>query len=94
MFVVLWKKLRNENPNYLYDTGDEVFIYDTKMEKIIKLVVRHRMTGDDYSDWEYYNCIDPLYTDESEDNIYEISQKYLFATMRDIQQHLIWKKLS
>lgn len=61
---------------YLYNKGDLVFYYDWRDDLIIKLEVRHKMSGWSMNDWEYYNCVN---SDDHREG-YEPSQKELYPT--------------
>ena len=65
--------------DYKYKKGDIVYHYDTDSCEVVKLKVRHTMSGWDSDDWEYYNCTGENY-DEDGDDIWEVSQNRLFPS--------------
>ena len=71
--------------SYLYSNGDKVWHYDARNDRLVRLTVRHTMSGWSYDDWEYYNCIGENY-DEDGDDIWEVSQHEVFATMEEANQ--------
>jgi len=83
---------------YNFKTGQIVYYYDVKYNKIRKMKINHTMSGNS-DNWEYYHCtcIDPkeIWKDEYNEatgiNIFgksvcEISQKELFSTTQEAQE--------
>lgn len=72
----------SNNDNYLFSSGDLVWFYDEDDDLVKRLKIRHKMSGWDECDWEYYNCIGENYETDGND-IYEVSQKDLFSNKDD-----------
>lgn len=74
--------------SYLYANGDVVYHYDQHTDRIVKLNVRHAMSGWSHDDWEYYNCTGENY-EEDGDDIWEVSQHEVFPTREDANHQAI-----